>query len=139
MSLAQFAKFRDDGFGHAAHRAQLALERGDAPPRHLEVELFGTISGVVRAEAQPQLLGPRPAAGQLALQLGGFVDLGIQPLEVIARALGRDVLAALGTPFTSTRVSRTISTRCVAQRFGIWRVRTGRSPIMRGVGAGRSA
>ena len=91
MSLAQFAIFRDDGFGHAAHRAQLALERGDAPPRHLEVELFGTISGVVRAEAQPQLLGPRPAAGQLALQLGGFVDLGIQPLEVIARALGRDM------------------------------------------------
>src|SRR5260370_20324765 len=91
VPLAQFAIFGNDRFGHATHRAQLALERSNAPPRALEIEPFGILGGIVEAKPQPQLFGPRPAASQLTFELRGFVDLSIEPLELIARALGRDV------------------------------------------------
>src|SRR5712692_2135874 len=90
----------------------------------------------------------QPRTARLDAAVGGAAPHGdvihhVPALTFHSRSFPRRppayVLSALGTPFTSIRVCRKISPSWVANRFGMWKVQSGRSPIKRGVGAGRSA
>src|SRR5712692_8239776 len=58
---------------------------------------------------------------------------------LLPAATPRDVLSAVGTRMTPRRLMPKRLTRRVDHYLGSEKVQTGRSPIMRGVGAGRSA
>ena len=87
VPLAHLAVLLDDRIGDAADRAQLALQRGDAPPRGVEVERLARL-GVGSSRSRRSCSAQAAPPGTFGLELGGLVDLGVQALQLVGGALG---------------------------------------------------